>query len=112
MRLPFSNHWKTAMPIPTKLYKIYRDIDDIEMEEVTSEDDIQEDVHTYFPPQAIFNLYDNIKEDFTKFRVDLAGTPEQQRQVDGDTETVNAIPIRDVVRTLADKYETYPKELK
>lgn len=109
MRLPTSNHWKTASPIPTKLWKVYKDIDEVELIEVLEADDIDEDIHTFLPEQYLRNLNDNLNEKI-EMRIDMGWTPEQQIEVEWDQNIINKIEIKKVIKVLEKKNDKYPKE--
>ena len=106
MRLPFSNHWKTLQPIPTKLYRVWKEPDEVELEEVTSEDQI-EFPHLYLPHQYLENLNSNLKEK-SDIRIDMASWV-QQKELTEDTNIINNVEIIKVIKILDKKNDLYPK---
>lgn len=62
MRLPFSNHWKTGVAIPVKLYKLDWE-EDLSVEEITSPEEITINEWTYLQVEHITSMAASIKED-------------------------------------------------
>lgn len=103
MRLPFSNHWKTGKPIPVKLFKVEKDIDEIELIEVTSPEQITLPTFDIYTLEHIRNLAQNITETID-IRRDLKITI--PTNISNDIDIVNKLPIESVIH----KLEKYPRD--
>jgi hypothetical protein len=62
MRLPFSNHWKTGLPIKVELYRLDWE-DGVEVVKVKDEDDIFIGEYTYLQSEHVTSMASSIKED-------------------------------------------------
>jgi len=62
MRLPFSNHWKTGIPIEVKLYRLDWE-ESVEVVEVRSPDDITISDWSYLQAEHVTSMASSIKED-------------------------------------------------
>ncbi len=103
MRLPFSNHWKTGKPIPVKLFKVEKDIDSIELEEVTSPEQITLPEYSVFHFEHIRNLTQNLVETIDVRRDMKTSIPSN---ITRDIDIVNKLPIESVFF----KLEKYPRD--
>lgn len=62
MRMPFSNHWKTGLPIKVELYRLDWE-DEVEVVKVKDEDDIFIGEYTYLQSEHVTSMASSIKED-------------------------------------------------
>jgi len=106
MRLPFSNHWKSAEPIELILYRVYKNVVECELEVITNPEDI-EFPETYLPEAFILNINDNLKEK-SQFRLDLS--VDKEKELSNDMATINNIPLQKIIFILSNKNEIYRKE--
>jgi len=101
MRLPFSNHWKTGLPIAVELYQVFREWDKLEVEIVTDKEQIFLPTNV-FSLEHIKNLQSNIVEQIDirkELKISLTS------QTDWDIDIVNKLPIESVLF----KLEKYPR---
>lgn len=103
MRLPFSNHWKTGKPIPVKLFKVEKDFDSIELEEVTSPEQITLPEYSVFQFEHVRNLTQNLVETVDVRRDMKTSIP---TNITRDIDIVNKLPIESVFF----KLEKYPRQ--
>lgn len=62
MRLPFSKHWKTGLPIEVELYRLDWE-ESVEVVKVKTPDDIFVGEYTYLQSEHITSMASSIKED-------------------------------------------------
>lgn len=107
MRLPFSKHWKTLTWIPTKLYRVWNEPEWVEIDLITSPDDIEFPT-SILPLQYIKNLNENLKEK-TDIRIDMWWASKQKEMTD-DINIINNVDVIKVIKILDKKNDDYPKE--
>jgi hypothetical protein len=62
MRLPFSNHWKTGIPIDVQLYRLDWE-DSVEVVQVKTPEDITINEWSYLQAEHVTSMASSIKED-------------------------------------------------
>ena len=63
MRLPYSNHWKTGVPIEVELFKLEWDEGEVTAHKVEEPDDIFIDDYSYLQQEHVSSMASSIKED-------------------------------------------------
>ena len=103
MRMPFSNHWKTATPKLCKLWRVDRSWEwykDVDFVEVTKPEDVTLDYKFCAKINWISNFIKN------QAPIRISNVKWQDVTYSPMTEDINKLPIVDVIR----KLEAYPKE--